>query len=789
MPRQLYNEGRVVGYSAYEIYISQLKSTDPSATPVSEKEWLASTLAMGSSMLLRVGSDDVSGPHYIDVQFPSTSHMSAASTILASFFLGAGYIGDDISDTSSVWATKVTDYGNLISNTSESSPNGTTTHSSSIPTKASIDISDDAYNQVVSYMNITDGIIIQPGTWIVNSDTPPEKDFQPALSDYPMIRLSFADKVETPFFVLLTGFTNKGVLVAESILTSSVDTDNPQDGDFLGPTVFPWSAKVIFSIPPFAMKSVIGNGFKFARKYQNDSMIRTVDSTPIIDFTSFSPDARDSSNPEKSKYGDIYDQASKRISNINIDINKANASVLTSYSPNGKLFPALYGTTITKDGQTEGLYPLDSVAPNSVHMYQDDDGYDAENYARAMMSYAEGTKVFVRDQNTYTINQIDSLTQELLPVTSVDKQPISNILKSAPIGNPFLYVDGTIIRPGLTMKWNGTDYSDAGHIGGTDVPNSDVNSYRSDSTKWQYWYIAVADELSYEYAYVLETIRVYTNETEYEEVQGIPGTVVMTDKLMCSPVCVMLYRRISGRLSEKIKAECGYQNVFDSDGNPIGVFAEGGIWEDASAKYLFNQIDSNERHNYYAVMPSIIDGSTAIPVKSDDNIMDVVFKYPSNNFPLADNTFNIYVNGNKWNIPHFRNNPTSGNGRDAKYLGSWKNTTTNPDRLTSDIYDNGWAKIYENGVSHPTSYSLIANQSSCQITQLYAMLPHSSWNSVTMTDVFGSVLLDSAGIKFEFQSMKLPEFLKKAMFTDMGTGQPLGYAHSNNIKLKTLLLR
>ena len=43
LARVLYNEGRVVGYSAYEIYIQQLKAVDPDATPATEKEWLAST--------------------------------------------------------------------------------------------------------------------------------------------------------------------------------------------------------------------------------------------------------------------------------------------------------------------------------------------------------------------------------------------------------------------------------------------------------------------------------------------------------------------------------------------------------------------------------------------------------------------------------------------------------------------------------------------------------------------------------------------------------------------------
>ena len=54
MPKQIWNEGRVVGYSAYEIYVKQHLLEDPSSPPASEREWLASSLAMGSSMLVKI---------------------------------------------------------------------------------------------------------------------------------------------------------------------------------------------------------------------------------------------------------------------------------------------------------------------------------------------------------------------------------------------------------------------------------------------------------------------------------------------------------------------------------------------------------------------------------------------------------------------------------------------------------------------------------------------------------------------------------------------------------------
>ena len=36
--KQIYNEGRVVGYSSYDIYVRQLLSSDPTAVPMTERE-------------------------------------------------------------------------------------------------------------------------------------------------------------------------------------------------------------------------------------------------------------------------------------------------------------------------------------------------------------------------------------------------------------------------------------------------------------------------------------------------------------------------------------------------------------------------------------------------------------------------------------------------------------------------------------------------------------------------------------------------------------------------------
>jgi hypothetical protein len=51
--------------------------------------------------------------------------------------------------------------------------------------------------------------------------------------------------------ILLTGFTPRDVLTGVAGLDGSMNTDHPENGDFLGASVFPWAAKVIFSLPTY----------------------------------------------------------------------------------------------------------------------------------------------------------------------------------------------------------------------------------------------------------------------------------------------------------------------------------------------------------------------------------------------------------------------------------------------------------------------------------------------------------------------------------------------------------
>lgn len=357
MPRELWNEGRVVGYSAYEMYVRHHLSVDPEHTPASEKEWLASMMAMGSSMLLKIGTEEesVSGKHYIEVEFPLKSRLCAANNIIASFFSGEGYVDS----TGTGWSTKVIDYGPLISNTPFSSPNETT-----IPTANITSLPAETIGQIREYMKIIDGIVIQPGTWTINPNTPPQKDyFKPTLSSVPKLRILLSDRIEKAFYILLTGFTNRTVVNGQTGFGSAVNTQSPEDGDFLGPWAFPWTAKICFSVPPSFVNYFITN--KYARKLPVSKESVSITSDPIIDMKS--------GNPE-SFYISKFNESKQDITVTDINTIGEEAAVLVTFSKTDNLPPALYGTLISQkddEGTDNVIYPIDTVAPGTVKLYQE----------------------------------------------------------------------------------------------------------------------------------------------------------------------------------------------------------------------------------------------------------------------------------------------------------------------------------------------------------------------------------------------------------------------------------
>ena len=269
MTQSIYNEGRVVGLSAYEIYVRNVLAEDANAVPASEADWLAANIASGSSLIVKIPAGiDTTNNGYIDIPIPEGSQLCAANTIIASWFDGSGF-------TTATGATSEIDYidsyGRLISEI----PSGDITNiSSQIVASSYLDVwntLEDVYavpgseeqlaasqeyskvnaqiKSMLSYLNIVDGVVLQPGTYTHSASiSDPEYDYSPDLSSSPIIRLHVADtrSSQQDVWILFTGFTLKSVV---STSTSATHTPEPYNGDFLGPAAFPWANKIIFTVP------------------------------------------------------------------------------------------------------------------------------------------------------------------------------------------------------------------------------------------------------------------------------------------------------------------------------------------------------------------------------------------------------------------------------------------------------------------------------------------------------------------------------------------------------------
>ena len=273
--------------------------------------------------------------------------------------------------------------------------------------------------RIKEYMKIVDGIIIQPGTWTDNPNTPPQKDFKPTLSKYPRLRIAFSERITTPFFLLLTGFTNRTVVDGTTGFDTAVNTLSPSDGDFLGPWAFPWSAKVIFSVPSSFINYFMNNNY--TRQLKTGTSEISVKSDTIIDLKQnhdsdlssiyFSNEDTDSTLPAKV---------------VDINILGDDAAVFATYmhSDNDvKLPPALYASLVNSEGDTK-FEPVDTVAPGSLHLYHGDIASESSitiTKAKTLEANAKGATAFMRDEGSdedskssasyvvYELNQIDQV--------------------------------------------------------------------------------------------------------------------------------------------------------------------------------------------------------------------------------------------------------------------------------------------------------------------------------------------------------------------------------------------
>lgn len=750
MPRQIWNEGRVVGFSAYEVYLKHALSIDPNHEPATEKEWLASMMAMGSSMLLRIGTTSET---YIDVPFPADSRLCAANNILASVFTGEGYVGN-AATSEHVWCTKVTDYGPLIANSSSRSPStvGVQTAENIRTKDENISLSDIEKSSIREYMKIVDGIIIQPGTWVTNSNKPPQKDFTPELAQVPTLRIAFSEPVTEPFFILLTGFTNRSVVTGVTGFfdpqrppidvgyDSAVNTQSPQDGDFLGPWAFPWAAKIIFSVPSAYISYFMNN--KYTRELPEGSEAVTVKSDAIIDMKQSAPgDGYPSSWQDTSISAYVTD----------INLSGEDAAVLATYMHthnNTSIPPALYGAVVGGDGAVK-FYPVDTVAPGAAKIYDGDITSVAANspiaHVRALESQAPHTVGLLRgtemndDESSgdYVLYQRDKDADTVIPVSKVSKTNLLGVLSVQELLNPLFFVEGSYAREGVeTYTQDGTK----------------ISSVEAIKLNGSEWYAIIDDSIRDEYADVDETGRV-------------EGTVIVADPLQYTGVRCMIWKRITGKLSDTIYEQCGY-DLTDANGNLNPIFEDGGIWSEAY-RNMCDQVDDPK--NYYVIIPGGWPSNNPVwPVRKSDHILDVSIRYG----------FNIVVNGTNWNIPAFVNDNSKANN--SKYLGSWWGSSgLSADKKTSSKYDSKWAYIYIDGVSHPTALSKLPPNSTGQVYFDTAMLPVDGLYSRRMSAVFTTSKLRAAGIASKYWNYTIERFLQVALYTDMGTGRPLPATHEN----------
>lgn len=394
MSKQLYNEGRVVGLSAYELYVRhQLSQFPESSLPIlTEREWLAASVGNGAAMILKLKSGTTAGVH--DYPLPTNSILcNASSTITASLFNGTAAV-----DESTGWATKVTSYGPLISNTSSSSP----TSSTNVPYQNLSTWDNANVTMLKEYMKIVDGICYMPGTWTA-SGTNPTKDFKPDYTKQSVIRLRLTKPLEKDVYIHLHGFIHTPIALGISKNDSScLNSPKAQDGDFLGPAIYPWASKIFFTVPSEVMD--ILNRKAYVREFPDGATSTNVDTQALVDY-----DAADLSG-FYTKYGKTSSQIPIDVKDINvigdgvgvvgayqrIDLNTANANYKGDAYP-----PILYGAKVTSKG-TQKMSPIDTGAPYTLKFFED--ANLAKNYPKAIPNvyalYRNSNKdIYVYDGN------------------------------------------------------------------------------------------------------------------------------------------------------------------------------------------------------------------------------------------------------------------------------------------------------------------------------------------------------------------------------------------------------
>ena len=393
MPQEIYNEGRVVGLSAWEIFVKNLegKIDDPSAVP-SEAQWLSSMIGSGMSMLLQIPAGTQAGIR--DFALPSGNNLAASGIIWANPFLG-----DAIFDNG--WAVKVTSYSPLIANDSSAAP---TSHNVPSGTYGATQYS----NMLVNFLKITDGIVYQSeATWIelASANKPPRKDIDPDYNNsYAVIRLNISADIDADVNIIFTGFQNKRILQAfagyatnegGAVNGSTDPTANDWvNGGLLGPESTPWATKIMFSMPSAAM----GLTSTMTRKVPSDAdytaktvddyitfknQVATVNATALIDFESINltdyymkhfndGDYNTTGVPwlEENVTFAPLGSANSYNSLVALYPGMTAAKIAAATDASTVFPPALYAAQVTGTGVDQKLIPIDVAAPGTVKFFE-----------------------------------------------------------------------------------------------------------------------------------------------------------------------------------------------------------------------------------------------------------------------------------------------------------------------------------------------------------------------------------------------------------------------------------
>ena len=360
MSLDIYNEGRVVGYSAYETYIKQFLSENPTGTPATEREWLSSMLTSGASLMLRIDADTDDSLHVRDIALPADSKLRAAN------FIMANYTNVEVASADRDYPTKVASYSdNLVPNSTSNHPTSGYHTADTLPTATNPSEQVDT-EAIKNYFKIKDGVVLQDGTWSDNTTTaqPPRMGFTPDMTKTPIVRLLIDGRITQPFYILLTGFTDATVLEGTTGIQDSQFTHAPENGDYLGPATFPWAGKIIFGISSQIAEQYFSDK-KITRKLPSTSATAKNVTGGIIDYADADLNWYDTYLKDNSggKYKDST--VEEDVTDENVD---DGVGVLTAYSRFEGAPPAIYGSVVDETGGKK-LAPLDVITPGTVKVF------------------------------------------------------------------------------------------------------------------------------------------------------------------------------------------------------------------------------------------------------------------------------------------------------------------------------------------------------------------------------------------------------------------------------------